>query len=226
LGTSPAHKAQPTLLRTEKLDGLFPLLLWSLTYVVIFTFARAFTYFPWYFIPLYPAYFIVLLVGLGWLADRLVPNILARLRLAAWGELLLLPLLCVAVLQLPSRLQAQQLQMGDWIARREGAYQRASEFVLANSEPDERIGAGEIGAIGYYSRRYIVDVNGLVTPRQPGEGPVDTFVRHQPEWLIDNQGALSTALVEISWFRSLYRQEWQVPGSDVLVFRRLKETIP
>ena len=226
VGGFRTSEAQAVLLPTQRLAGLFPLLLWSLAYVVIFTLARAFTYFPWYFIPLYPAYFIILLVGMGWLVDRSVPNISKRTKFSDWGEFLLLPLLLMTVTRLPSRVEAQQLQMENWIAGREGAYQRASEFVLANSESDERIGAGEIGAIGYYSRRYIVDVNGLVTPRQPGQGPVDTFVRYQPEWLIDSEQGLSAMLVETPWFQSLYRQEWQVPGTRVLVFRRCEETIP
>ncbi len=226
LGASPHPRAEMALLPTEKLDRVFPLLLWSIAYVVIFTLAGAFTYFPWYVVPLYPAYFVVLLVGLGWLADRLVPNILARVQLPAWGDLVLLPLLVVTVLRLPSRAQGQQLHAEAWIERREGAYQRASEFVLGNAGPDDQIAAGEVGVIGYYSQRYIVDVNGLVTPRLPGEGPVDIFIRHQTEWIIDTEGGWSSALDEVSWFQALYEQAWQVPGTEVLVFRKLKEITP
>jgi hypothetical protein len=215
------HSTPPRsyLLPLEQLHGLFSLLLWAMLYVLAFSLSDAFALAPWYFIPLYPAYFAVALVGLGWLADRLLPNVLARVRMADWGELILFPLLLVILALLPSRLRVQQAHLNDWIAQREGAYRHAAEFVAVHSDPSDRIGANEIGAIGYYSSHYIVDLAGLVTLRPRGEGVIETLWRHRPQWLIVGESWLTADQAQAPSLEVLYERVWRVPDTGVSVFR-------
>ena len=74
-------------------------------------------------------------------------------------------------------------------------------------------------------RPALIDLSGLVTPRQPGEGPVETFVGYQHGWLIDGRHGVSATLVKLPRFQSLHQQAWQVPDTNVPVSRKQKETL-
>ena len=53
---------------------------------------------------------------------------------------------------------------------------------------------------------------------------VETFVRYPPAWVIDGRHGVSATLVKLPRFQSLYQQAWQVPDTNVPVFRKQKET--
>jgi arabinofuranosyltransferase len=77
-------------------------------------------------------------------------------------------------------------------------YQILAEWLRANTPDDARIGAAEIGIVGYYSERYIVDIMGLVTRGNSAflaegnfegwleEGRPDYIVVHNPVWAVEN----------------------------------------
>ena len=73
-------------------------------------------------------------------------------------------------------IEAMQGHLGRWVA--------------ANTPPDARLAVNDVGAIGYLSRREIVDVMGLVTPailpyRRDGEAGVLRYLeRACPDYLI------------------------------------------
>lgn len=52
---------------------------------------------------------------------------------------------------------------------REVAYKEIGEWLCLNSPPEARIATTEIGALGYYSDRYIIDLMGLVLPNREYE---------------------------------------------------------
>ena len=41
---------------------------------------------------------------------------------------------------------------------------RAGHWIAEHTSPDARVATNDIGAIGFFSRRYILDTEGLVTP--------------------------------------------------------------
>jgi hypothetical protein len=53
-----------------------------------------------------------------------------------------------------------------------------SEWVAANTPPDDLIAAHDIGALGYFARRPLLDLAGLVSPE------VIPFIRDEMLWLI------------------------------------------
>jgi len=77
-------------------------------------------------------------------------------------------------------------------------YRLLAEWVRANTPADARIGAAEIGILGYYSGRHIVDIMGLVTPGNSAflaegnfggwleAGRPDYIVVHNPVWAVEN----------------------------------------
>ena len=73
-------------------------------------------------------------------------------------------------------IEAMQGHVGRWVA--------------ANTPPDARLAVNDVGAIGYLSRREVVDVMGLVTPailpyRRDGEAGVLRYLeRACPDYLI------------------------------------------
>jgi hypothetical protein len=44
-------------------------------------------------------------------------------------------------------------------------YQEAAEILQDHIQSDEMLAAGDIGVLGYYTRAYILDTLGLITPR-------------------------------------------------------------
>jgi hypothetical protein len=55
------------------------------------------------------------------------------------------------------------------------------EFARQITKPGDRIAANDIGAIGYFSERPIVDLVGLITPREPLPRMLS---RYKPELMI------------------------------------------
>jgi hypothetical protein len=65
---------------------------------------------------------------------------------------------------------------------------RLGEFARRITKPGDRVAANDIGAIGYFSERPVVDLMGLITPREPLPRMLS---RYKPELLI----------VFVDWFR-------------------------
>ena len=66
---------------------------------------------------------------------------------------------------------------------------RLGEFARRITKPGDRIAANDIGAIGYFSERPVVDLMGLITPYEPLPRMLS---RYKPELMI----------VFVDWFRS------------------------
>lgn len=108
----------------------------------------------WYTLPAFAA----LLAAAG-LAVGVIAAI-ARAR-ATW----LAPALALALLAPPLVGAAGALvDIGDDPDGRLAPYRAAGEWIAANSAPGESVGALEVGVIGFYSRRQMIDFAGLIQP--------------------------------------------------------------
>lgn len=112
----------------------------------------------------------------------------------------------------------------------EQLYQRTGQWLRANTQPNDRIGYLEIGYVGYYSQRPIVDALGLVTPEVASHVASKDFgwayAHYRPEYIIINQ--LFQNLVKVKnkpWFREEYREVETLsqPGypSPLVIYRRV-----
>lgn len=140
----------------------------------------------------------------------------------ALGPLAAVALLAGVVAALPSaasrygravqNIEAMQVHLGHWVAR--------------HTDPTARIAANDIGAIGYVSRRQVIDVMGLITPaiipfRRDGEAGVLRYLEHVcPDYLIVFPAWFPVLTGMADRFHPLHRVRLdhnEVAGADELV---------
>jgi hypothetical protein len=67
-------------------------------------------------------------------------------------------------------------------------YQNIGKWMELNTAPDAKIATVEIGAIGWYSKRYIIDILGLVNPYNAkfiGERKFDEWLKYyHPDYIL------------------------------------------
>ena len=89
-------------------------------------------------------------------------------------------------------------------------YERTGEWLKVNTRPADRIGYLEIGYLGYYSQRPIIDALGLVTPEVASHIASGDFswayATYRPEYIIINQ--VFQGMINMTgqvWFQEEYR---------------------
>ncbi len=104
-------------------------------------------------------------------------------------------------------------QLGTEPQPRYTIYKKAGEWLSENTPATASVGMVEIGIVGFYSKRYIVDVCGLVTPSvgphlAAGDvaWPVRTYrpdfmLLHDPLWT-----SLEEPIASAPWFRESYER--------------------
>lgn len=160
---------------------------WSLLYVVAYSLLGVTSYF-WYYAPVVVGF--VALVGAGVaMAGVLARRWLARTSAAAVGGLLITLLLVPQLLSLSFLYNNPDMRRAD--------YQRVGEWLHDATPPDARVGVLEVGIIGYYARRPMVDFAGLLQPQTALQLTASTTytdatiwaTRHfQPDYLVLHEG--------------------------------------
>lgn len=145
-----------TALRTQPRG--WPLMLYPWLYFAAFAAANPLL-FRWYLTPPLPFYFLGIFLGVG----RLAQDLRSRL-----------PMLLLAGLALVSTASAWTLRPDHGPSRPaprmayiqlELLYQQAAELLVTRLEPGQVVAAGDIGALGYYTRAPILDLLGLISPQ-------------------------------------------------------------
>ena len=138
---------------------------WTFLYFLSYSVLGVSRYY-WYYAPLVPGF--LLAVGLGaWVVGAGMQKILPRLFRSFPSPqvqqiALIVPLLVIALLAC--------FQAGDlWRIRlhpdnRYRIYRAVGEWLRVNASPQERVGALEVGIIGYYAQNPMVDFAGLIQP--------------------------------------------------------------
>jgi hypothetical protein len=139
-----ARRARPWLM----------ILAWALLYFFAYSVLGVSRY-PWYYAPLVPAF--VVLVGLG--ASSVKGASLPELSSSWLRRIPVLLILLLTVFQI--RDIWQLLQQPD---DRFEVYRAIGEWLKSNSSPESTVGTLEVGIIGYYAPRSMVDFAGLIQP--------------------------------------------------------------
>lgn len=169
---------------TRRRAALLPLL-WTAAYVVAYSVLGVTRYF-WYYAPIVPGFLICLALGLDGLFERFQGRRGARIALGA-----LLAVLLVGH-------AAQAAAAGARTDPRYRIYRAAGEWLHEHAAADARIGMLEVGIIGYYAERTVVDFAGLLQPDVAAqirrESTYDDLAlyaieRYQPDWLVLIVGA-------------------------------------
>lgn len=172
-----------------KAKSLTFLIAWTSLYFLGFTVLGVSAYF-WYYAPLVPAFLIITGLGLESLIQKFraaSPKIRPYAHLAAF---LLVSILMIA--DINSLLILRQKQ-----DHRFGIYQAAGTWLQQNTPENALTAALEIGILGYYAQRPIIDFAGLLQPEiaQQLVGAQDyesaalfTAERYHPDYLVLHQG--------------------------------------
>ena len=177
-----------------------PLLAWTALYFTAYTLLGVSRYF-WYYAPLVPA--LVVLVAEGAVAALCT---LTSTRLSRPLTMIATGLLLVALL-VP--LLIDVIGAGWHSDPRHEVYREVGQWLQENSNPGASIGALEVGIIGYYAQRPIVDFAGLIQPdvarrfatattyQDSGSWTIQNY---QPEYVLLHRDSFS-GLAESAWLR-------------------------
>ncbi len=233
-GTAGLHPAVVVVFAAALLLGLWIvirfarsfwwLVVWTLGYVAIYTWLGVAS-FPWYFVPPLTAGTLVVALGFGYLlgdrpelvraegADRrrrVIPRLLPVL-----GGLLL------AVLVFNRA--AHMREISPYRGYRP-AYVPAGQWLADHTPAGSSVMAIEIGVIGYYSQRPIVDTMGLVsldmTRHQVGwaETVVYALAAYQPDYVVALPQTARDWIVDKWWFQEYYQAVAQF--DEVTLYQR------
>lgn len=151
-----------------------------------------------YLIPAMPVFWLVGWIGSVWLIGWLRRT--GRIgRLVSFGSIAILILIWAAFLGLGARTYAQDTAIinTEMVA--------ASQWINANTPKDTVIGAHDIGALGYFGGRKILDLAGLISPE------VIPFIRDERMLISYLQGNNATFLMTFpGWYPSLVQNMQQV----------------
>jgi len=136
---------------------------WPTFYFITFTFLGLTRYF-WYYAPLLPGY--VVLVGLGLTSiDWIIRRQMEKSHHPNHWTRSIPHLVIVCLLVVPGILQFMHFKtISENRDPRFTIYRAIGNWLRANSLPNASVGTLEVGIIGYYAKRPIIDFAGLIQP--------------------------------------------------------------
>jgi hypothetical protein len=169
---------------------------WPLAYFVAYTLLGVTTYF-WYYAPLVPGY--ILLIGLGLTACFEIAEKLFKIVRPLKGERRFLPVAFFSMILITLAV-TQSLAWRDASKRtdpRYAIYRETGNWLRNNTPPGSEIGTLEVGIIGYYADRPIIDFAGLIQPDVASYMASDityedtalyAIERYHPQYLVLHEG--------------------------------------
>lgn len=166
------------------------LLSWTGLYFAGYALLGVSRYF-WYYAPLAPGF--VVLVGLGLQALYSLVTVSIKKPSPALLALGVMVLVLLGVFQ-----SENLLRLRTRADARYPIYRAAGEWLNQNTPPDSSVGALEVGIIGYYADRPMIDFAGLIQPEVAAQMQAETTYaalgawavqRYQPEFLVLQAGA-------------------------------------
>jgi len=91
--------------------------------------------------------------------------------------------------------------------RRQAAYQQAGEWLSENTPSDATVGMLEVGIIGYYAHRPIIDFAGLIQPEVAQQMAAETTYADTALWAIQNYRP-DYLVMPMGWFQKLVQSAW------------------
>jgi hypothetical protein len=164
-------------------------LVWGALHALAYSLLGVNAYF-WYYGPALLALLVAAALGAQFLADMLRP------RRAPWAGVALAAALAAAVVA------GEVVALGRVTATRDvrlPLYREIGLWLRANTPPDARIGMLEVGVIGYYAERPVVDFAGLIQPEVADQfaagGRFDQAAqwaveRYRPDYIVNQESAL------------------------------------
>jgi hypothetical protein len=146
---------------------------WTVLYFLGYAILRVDRNF-WYYAPLVPAFLIAVGIGIAWIQHSLsYPRF----------SYLLTGLLCASLAFGQFTTLWRDRYQSD---PRYSIYRVAGEWLQENTPEDARVGTLEIGILGYYSKRTIIDFAGLLQPLTARQLRPGSTYQEAASWAIEN----------------------------------------
>ena len=231
-----------TLYAVKRQPRLWPFLLYPWVYIAVFSAANPLI-FRWYLAPMLPAYFFAILCGVWGIVEAIVVAAHRPGALRATSALV-----AAAFILFSANAWTLHPDHGpttpapDMAWHQIELYYRAMANTLVDQygvNEDTLLAAGDIGAIGYYTRARILDTVGLITPAVTAYYPLDPALYrdgdnyivppalihdYQPEFIVFMEMFLHNGLESDPDFDTQYDQIAMIPtdfyGTGMLAFRR------
>lgn len=236
----PALAGVGTYYALRRVPRLLPYLIYPWLYLAVFSLMNPLM-FRWYVVPMSPAYMLAVVLGVGALGEALLrpdrrPAVLAAMT-AIIGALFVFMSLNAWRIH-PTHGPDRPAPKMAW-HRGELEYQRVGTLLREQYgvTGDTVVAAGDIGAVGYFSRAHILDTVGLVTPELVSYYPInddytfegtnylvppDLILDHEPAYFVIMRGYIRGSLYEDDEFNSLYTLVEMIPtdyyGGAMLVY--------
>lgn len=181
-----------------------PLFLWAGLYFAAYTILGVSRYF-WYYAVLIPAFVVLVAEGAA-AAIRLIARLSTSRTLAIGVSGLLLACLLAPVL-------LGTIGLAWKPDPRHGLYSEIGHWLQAHTDPDDSVGALEVGIIGYYSQRPMVGFAGLIQPDVARQLTSDDTYLSSASWAIQTykpdyvllQKGLAAGLSDDAWFSGTHQ---------------------
>ncbi len=156
------------------------LLGWAGLYFLAYSLLGVTSYF-WYYAPLVPGWVVAVGLGLAFLNGVPLPG---RLRNSLFGTRIRPCLVGILLVALFFAHAGNLQKMSQRTDPRYAIYRAAGEWLAENTPPDARVGALEVGIIGYYAQRPMVDFAGLIQPQVAERMQTDTTYNDTAIWAV------------------------------------------
>ena len=161
-------------------------------------------FFAWYLLPAYAA----ALYGLGWVVARAAGAAAAALRRPRAAPAMAALLFAAAAWQPLARAADLVADPGPPVRTR--TYRAAADWIRTNTPPAASVAYVEIGVVGYFGDRRLLDLMGLVSPEvRPfvaGDDLAGAFRRWPTDLVLHHSRGRLGGIVSSRWFRRHYRE--------------------
>lgn len=208
--------------------------LWTVLYLVFF-FLGGTKMHMWYYVPFYLGYLILVALGVdlvfeksGGFWKRRVDSLSQRTSAAASLKTLRIVVIC-AVCLLAGLAYFQQMKRTvrlvtvEQIAL-EDIHKSIGLWLLENTQPTDTVCAEDIGYMGYYSGRYILDQDGLISPQvipfNKNRDRLGFLKEYKPAYfLIGFAGPYFSQVIQSQWLEDNYERMATFDATSVDVSR-------
>jgi hypothetical protein len=198
---------------------------WQILYLVSYSILGVSRYF-WYYTPLVPGF--ITLVGLGFATiQRQIVSIIEKVKHQSLSQIRLLSIITIIMVALFCFSHVITLQeLREAPDERYPIYREAGEWLRANTPEDASVGTLEVGIIGYYSERFMVDFAGLLQPDIASQLTSTTtyddaacwaVIHYRPNYLVILEGtlpALENSYV-VQHCKAVHRIPGEIRGREV-----------
>jgi hypothetical protein len=208
--------------------------IWTFLYFLFFFFSETKIH-MWYYVPFYLGYLILVALGLDFVFEK-TESIQRKWLDLSWHKTKIFPnpktfrtigLSVVLILAIPiyshQMKRTFKLVTAEQMAL-EHIHQKIGLWLLENTQPRDTVCATDIGYMGYYSRRYILDQDGLVSPQAipfiKDRNRLGLLKKYKPDYFVTGlYGPYFSQVMQDEWFKSNYEKQTSFSKDSVKLDR-------